>query len=149
MDPHAGRKTHPRGRVLNGEPFPDPALKPIKHPKNIANFALDVKNYFASNPGASQSDAATRFKVTHPRISQLLKIANNLPAQLLKKLVETDNPALIKKYSGKRLLVIATGVTSSNKTCQNRHLISNKDLPLHGHTSKEPYLGHDTPRTSS
>jgi len=91
-----------------GEPFPDPVLKPIKHPKNIARFALDVRNYFTSNPGASHSDAAKHFKVTRTRISQLLKIANNLPEKLLKELVETNNPALLKKYSGKQLLKIAS-----------------------------------------
>jgi hypothetical protein len=82
-------------------------LRPVKHPKNIARFALDVKAYLASNPNALHSDAANHFKVTRPRISQLLKIANNLPEQLLKNLVETDNPALLKKYSGKQLLKLA------------------------------------------
>lgn len=66
------------------EPFPEPMLKLAKPPKNIARFALDVKDYFSSNPGASHSDAANHFKVTRPRISQLLKIANHLPRQLLR-----------------------------------------------------------------
>ena len=102
------RRRRKRVEISIGEAFPEPALKPIKHPKNIARFALDVKNYLASNPGASHSDAAARFKVTHPRICQLLKIASNLPEQLLKELAETDDSALLKKYSGKQLLKIAS-----------------------------------------
>jgi len=87
-----------------GEQFLEPTLKPVKYPKNIARFALDVRNYLASNPGALHSDAAKHFNVTRPRISQLLKIANNLPELLLKELSETDSICLLKKYSGKKLL---------------------------------------------
>lgn len=102
------RRRRKRVEISIGEAFPEPAPKPVKHLKNIARFALGVKAYLASNPGASHSDAAKHFKVTRPRISQLLKIASNLPELFLKKLAETDNPILLKKYSGKNLLKIAS-----------------------------------------
>jgi hypothetical protein len=102
------RRRRKRVEISIGEAFPEPTLKTAKPPKNIARFALDVKNYFASNLGASHSDAASHFQVIRPRISQLLKIANRLPEKLLKELVETDNPVLIKKYSGKYLLKMST-----------------------------------------
>jgi len=140
------RRRRKRVEISIGEPFPEPVPKPVKHPKNIARFALDVRNYLVSNPGASYSDAAAHFKVTRPRISQLLRIANNLPADLLKQLAETNDPYLLKRYSGKRLLAIASSLTSSDKTSQNRHLISDTDLPLRVHTSKVPILEHDTPK---
>jgi len=98
------RRRRKRVEISIGEAFPEPALKPVKHPKNIARFALDVKNYFKSNPGVSHSDAASHFKVTRPRISQLLKIAKNLPEQLLTELAESNDLAKLKHYSGKRLL---------------------------------------------
>ena len=86
------------------QPFPDPNQKPVRRPKNIARFALDVKTYLRINLNASPSDAAMHFKVSRARISQLLKIANHLPKKLFKELAETDDPALLKKYSGKQLL---------------------------------------------
>ena len=69
------------------------------------------KNYFASKPGASHSDAAKHFTVTRPRISQLLKIANKLPEQLLKQIAETNDSSLLERYSGKNLLVLADAKT--------------------------------------
>ena len=96
------RRTRCREISLD-QPFPDPKQKSVKKPKNIARFALDVKTYMTINPTASPSDAAIHFKVSRARISQLLKIANNLPTKLFEELVETDDPALLKQYSGKNL----------------------------------------------
>lgn len=105
------RRRRKRVEISIGEAFPEPTIKPANPPKNIARFALDVKAYLASNPGDSHSDAAKHFKVTRPRISQLLKIANKLPEQLLKQLAETDDPNLLERYSGKNLLVLADAKT--------------------------------------
>ena len=98
------------------QPFLDPDQKPIKNLKNIARFALDVKTHMMINPNASPSDAAIHFKVSRARISQLLKIANNLPTKLFKELVETDDPVLLKKYSGKQLLKIAQSSSAYQST---------------------------------
>jgi hypothetical protein len=73
-------------------------------PKNIARIAIDAKTYMMLNPSVSCSDVAVHFQVSRARISQMLKIANNLPAHLLKELVETDDPALLRQYYGKCLL---------------------------------------------
>ena len=108
------RRRRKRVEISIGEAFPEPTLKPVKHPKNIARFALDVKNYFSANPGASHSDAAKHFKVTRPRISQLLKIANNIPEKLLKELIETNDPSSLKQFSGKQLLKLASKAVSSS-----------------------------------
>jgi len=90
------------------QPFPEPNQKPVKMPKNIARFALDIKTYTTMNPKFSITDTARHFNVSRARISQLLKIANNLPAKLFKELVDAKDPALLKKYSGKRLLKLVS-----------------------------------------
>ncbi len=109
------RRTRCREISLD-QPFPDPNQKPVKMPKNIARFALDVKTYMVMNPNASPSNVAIHFKVSRARISQLLKIANNLPTKLFKELVETDDPLLLKKYSGKFLLkIVSSGNALSSK----------------------------------
>ncbi len=95
-----------------GLPFPAPEQKQIKEPKNIAKFAYDVQTYLTLSPKHSQSDAARHFKVSRARISQLLKIANNLHPQLFKKLIETDDSFELKKHSGKFLLKCVNHLTS-------------------------------------
>jgi len=95
-----------------GEPFPANAPKPPKKPKNIARFALDVKAYLASNPGASHSDAAKQFKVSRARISQLLKIADNVPSTFIEKLSRSVDVILLKRFSGKALLRVAKRQTA-------------------------------------
>ena len=92
--------------------FPAPEQKQIKEPKNIAKFAYDVQTYLTLSPKHSQSDAARHFKVSRARISQLLKIANNLHPQLFKKLIETDDSFELKKHSGKFLLKCVNHLTS-------------------------------------
>lgn len=87
-----------------GEPFPVPSPKPEKKLKNIARFALEVKTYLAMNPDFSHTNAAEHFNVSRARISQLIKIANETPIALLKQLFDSNDQALLKKYSGKCLL---------------------------------------------
>jgi hypothetical protein len=77
---------------------------PIKNPKNIALFALSVKAYLVANPGVPFTDAAQHFNVSQARISQLTGIADNIPDSLLKKLSNSYDSILPRKYSGKRLL---------------------------------------------
>ena len=91
-----------------GEPFLQPLSKPVKKPKNIARFALDVKTHLVANPDISYAEAAQYFKVSRARISQMIKIANNVPPALLRELMNSYDSAAFKKYSGKYLLKIAS-----------------------------------------
>jgi len=77
-------------------------------PKNIAQIALEVKAYVKLNPGQSNTAVADKFNVTRARISQLLKIVNNLPTDFITKLQETEDPILLRRFSGKRLLKLAS-----------------------------------------
>jgi len=93
------------------DPLPKISKKPAPVYKNIVAMAVKVNEYLVQNPQRTYTSAGTHFGITRARISQLTKIANNLPVQLLKKLSETNDPALLKKYSGRSLLKMA----SSNK----------------------------------
>ena len=90
------------------QPFPEVLPEPVKMPKNIARQALDVKAYLALNPNHSYRMAAEHYNVTKARISQLIKIVDHLPASFIKKLDETDDPALLRRFSGKQLLRLAS-----------------------------------------
>ena len=106
------RRRSRRLELSLGIAFPEPTPKSIKKPKNIARIALDVKAYLKINPYASYGDAAEHYNMSRARISQLIKIVDNLPLHLLKRLSETNDPALLKKYSGKRLLqMISTSIS--------------------------------------
>jgi len=83
-------------------------------PKNIARIALEVKAYAEAHPGQSYSLMAENFNVSRARISQLLKIIDNLPAYLIKKIQETEDPIVLRKFSGKRLLRLASFQTQEH-----------------------------------
>ena len=51
---------------------------------------------------------AENFNVSRARISQLLKIIDNLPTYFIRKIEETEDPILLKRFSGKRLLKLAS-----------------------------------------
>ena len=96
------------------QPFPAPTPQPVKMPKNIVRIALDVKAYVTINPGHSYSLVAENFNVSRARISQLLKIIDNLPAYFIRKIEETEDPILLKRFSGKRLLKLASFQTQKH-----------------------------------
>jgi len=77
-------------------------------PKNIVKIALDVKAYTEVNPEYSYSLIAENFNVSRARISQLLKIIDNLPTDFITKLQETKDPIMLRRFSGKRLLKLAS-----------------------------------------
>ena len=83
-------------------------------PKNIVKIALDVKAYTEVNPGHSYSLVAENFNVSRARISQLLKIIDNLPTYFIKKLQETKDPIMLRRFSGKRLLKLASFETKEH-----------------------------------
>jgi len=83
-------------------------------PKNIAKIALNVKAYMEVNPGHSYSLVAENFNVSRARISQLLKIIDNLPTDFITKLQQTEDPIMLRRFSGKRLLKLASFQTSKH-----------------------------------
>jgi hypothetical protein len=90
------------------QPFPAPTPQLARMPKNIVKIALDVKAYTEVHPGHSYSLVAENFNVSRARVSQLLKIINNLPTYFIKKLQETKDPIMLRRFSGKRLLKLAS-----------------------------------------
>jgi len=107
-------------------PFPTPTPQEIKPPKNIAKIALEVKTYVELNPGHSNTAVADNFNVTRARISQLLKIADNLPQDFITKLQETKDPIMLRKFSGKRLLKLASCQTPESMESAIETLMSTK-----------------------
>ena len=96
---------HPR--IALGEPLPEkpPEIKPIY--RNILAEALKVKDYLNQDTQRSYIAASYHFRVSRARISQLMKIANNLPDDFIAKIGQTDDQALLRRFSGKTLLSIA------------------------------------------
>jgi len=96
-------------------------------PKNIARIALDVKAYTTINPGHSYSLVAENFNVSRARISQLLKIIDNLPAYFIRKIEETEDPILLRRFSGKRLLHLASFETRKHMESAIEALMPNQE----------------------
>jgi hypothetical protein len=96
------------------QPFPAPTPQLAKMPKNIVKIALDVKAYTEVHPGHSYSLVAENFNVSRARVSQLLKIIDNLPAYFIRKLQETKDPIMLRRFSGKRLLKLASFETKEH-----------------------------------
>jgi len=90
------------------EPFPEQRPSSIYIPKNAAKEAVRVRDYLINNPDTNQSQIAEEFGVTRARISQLIKINNNLPNNFITILAESKDPILLRRFSGKRLLKIAS-----------------------------------------
>jgi len=109
------------------QPFPTPTPQPVKMPKNIARIALDVKAYTTINPGHSYSLVAENFNVSRARISQLLKIIDNLPAYFIRKIEETEDPILLRRFSGKRLLHLASFETRKHMESAIEALMPNQE----------------------
>jgi len=83
-------------------------------PENIVKITLDVKAYIEINPEHSYSLMVENFNVSRARISQLLKIIDNLPTNFITKLQETEDPILLRRFSEKRLLKIASFQTQKH-----------------------------------
>ena len=103
MYKYKGRHT----RITLGEPLPDNpiSLKPVY--RNMLAEALKVKDYLSQDTQRSYPDASHHFQVSRARISQLMKIANNLPEDLIARIGQSDDQALLRRFSGKTLLRIA------------------------------------------
>jgi len=120
-----------RGKGFNivfGDPLP-PKPAPIKPaPKNIVKFAMEVKDFLSSSPNHSYKSAAGKFNVTRARISQLMKIVNTLPPDLIIQLKNCENNQLLRKFSGKHLLKIAKMDTINDRQININRLIGKVEL---------------------
>ena len=107
-----------RGKRLEmsiGQPFANQMPSSIYIPKNTAKEALRAKQYLVDHPDANQTHVADQFGVTRARISQLLKISTNIPDDFIAKLAQCKDPILLRRFTGKRLLKIASLEVEKNR----------------------------------
>ncbi len=83
------------------QPPPEPNYR------NIIKQSLKVQQFLAEDPTRSYLHASRHFKVSRPRISQLMKIADNLPPNFLAKMRDCQDSKMLKRFTGKTLLKIA------------------------------------------
>ena len=116
---YKGRHT---GIVL-GEPLPGKPLPPKPVYRNILAEALKVKDYLNQDTQRSHLDASAHFRVSRARISQLMKIVNNLPEDFITKVGQSDDQALLRRFSGKTLLKIAGMPNQEERQGYIQHLL--------------------------
>ena len=90
------------------DPFPSRPLPPPPVYKNIVAIAVQVREYLVENPQRTQTTAGNHFGVTRARVSQLMTIVENLPDDFISIMKTTEDQSLIKRFSGKTLLKIAS-----------------------------------------
>jgi hypothetical protein len=93
-------------RIALGEPLSEKPLPPKPVYRNILAEALKVSDYLSQNTQRSYLDASSHFRVSRARISQLMKIVNNISADLIIKIGQSTDQALLRRFSGKTLLKI-------------------------------------------
>jgi hypothetical protein len=94
------------------DPLPAIARKPEATYKNIVAMAIQVKEYLKNDPQRTHTTAGKPFGVTRSRISQLMTILEKLPDDLIYTMKTTEDQSLLKRFSGKTLLRIASLSTS-------------------------------------
>ena len=108
---HRGRGTS----ISLYDPLPSRPLPPPPVYKNIVAMAVRVQEYLVENPQRTQTAAGNHFGVTRARVSQLMTILDKIPADLISSLKTTEDQSLIKRFSGKALLKIASLNTSEQR----------------------------------
>jgi hypothetical protein len=71
-------------------------------------MAVQVREYLVESPQRTQTAAGNHFGVTRARVSQLMTIVENLPDDFISIMKTTEDQSLIKRFSGKTLLRIAS-----------------------------------------
>jgi len=90
------------------DPLPSLPQKPKPVYKNIVAMAITVSEYIESDPQRTYTSAGSHFGVTRSRISQLMTIHEKLPDDFIEMMGQCDDQALIKHFSGKKLLKITS-----------------------------------------
>jgi len=84
------------------EPFPEQRPSSIYHSQECRKRSQSESgNYLINNPDTNQSQIAEEFGVTRARISQLIKINNNLPNNFITILAESKDPILLRRFQAK------------------------------------------------
>jgi len=100
---YKGRHT----RIVFGEPLPEKPARPKPAYRNILAEALKVRDYLNEDTQRSYLDASYYFRVSRARISQLMKIVNNIPEDFIVIIGQSNDQAVLRRFSGKTLLRIA------------------------------------------
>ena len=108
---HRGRGTS----ISLYDPLPSRPLPPPPVYKNIVAMAVQVREYLIENPQRTQTAAGNHFGVTRARVSQLMTIVENLPDEFISIMKTTKDQSLLKRFSGKTLLRIASMPQPSNR----------------------------------
>jgi len=90
------------------DPLPSLPQKPTPVYKNIVAMAVKVNEYLVQNPQRTYTSAGNHFGVTRARISQLMTIHEKLPDDFIGMMGQCRDQNLIKHFSGKTLLKIAS-----------------------------------------
>jgi hypothetical protein len=90
------------------DPLPPLPQAPRPVYKNIVAMAVQVQEYLVENPQRTQTAAGNHFGVTRARVSQLMTIVENLPDDFISTMKTTEDQSLLKRFSGKALLRIAS-----------------------------------------
>lgn len=105
------------------DPLPSQPRPPAPVYKNIVAMAVRVQEYLAENPQRTYTAAGRHFGVTRARISQLMTILEKLPADFINTLSETKDQSLLKRFSGKTLLQIASMNNPQERLLQIQELL--------------------------
>ena len=109
--------------IVFDQPLAARKAPPPKTVKNLITEAMKINDYLTADSQRTFFDASREFKVTRSWISQLMKLADNLPAPFLKDMKSCTDQTIIKRFSGKTLMHIA-----KLKTPQERQTIINQLL---------------------
>ena len=91
--------------------LPLPKIQPRSAPpKNFILEAIRVKEFMAAHPDETCQSAASKLNLHRKRISKLLMIANNLPANLITKLADCNDPKTLRQMTINRLLDLSSHV---------------------------------------
>lgn len=115
-----------RGRAIQivlGDPLPKKPEPPKPLYKNIVSQAVLVRSFLNENSQRSYLHASQQFRITRARVSQLMKIVNNLPGDFISQMAECQDQDLIHRFSGKTLLRIASMGTPCDRKNQIQHLL--------------------------
>lgn len=88
-----------------------PEIRPRSAPpKNFVLEAIRVKEFMTAHPNETCQSAAPKLNLHRKRISKFLTIANNLPANLITKLANCNDPKTLRQMTINRLLDLSSHV---------------------------------------
>ena len=121
MYKHRGRKS----MISFGIPFPERPRRLRRPPpiyKNMVQEAVKVQKFLTEDPSRTYRSASQEFNLTRARISQLMKIANNLPKDFIEKMKACEESRVLKMFSGKQLLRITALKTEGERQDEIKRL---------------------------